>query len=65
MVLKAFVTIHKKVVAVKWRDEKVKDTYLLSFQCFLVSKVVHAETDHDGMMLTLEVQTKIPVATET
>ncbi|KAK1881384.1 Minor capsid protein L2 [Dissostichus eleginoides] len=30
-----------------------------------VSKVVQAETNRDGMLLTLEVQTKIPVATET
>lgn len=41
----------------------MKKIYLQGFQCCSVSKVV--ETDHDGMMLTLEVQTKIPVATET
>lgn len=40
-----------------------KNIYLQSFQRSSVSMVV--ETDHDGMMLTLEVQTKIPVATET
>lgn len=37
--------------------------YLQSFQSCSVNKVV--ETDHNKMLFTLEVQTKIPVATET
>lgn len=37
----------------------------ICFQCCSVSKVVQAEMNRDGMLLTLEVQTKIPVATET
>lgn len=53
----------KKVLAAKRRNEK--NGYLLTFLCYSVSKAVHAETDHDEMMLTLGVQTKIAVATET
>jgi len=54
--------LKKKVLCyIKW----YQTIFLQSFQSCSVSKVVEAETDHEGMVLTLEVQTKIPVARET
>lgn len=59
------VAVYKIVGCQKEGVKRKKGEYLLTFLCYSVSMTLHTETDHDGMMLTLEVQTKIPVATET
>lgn len=51
-----------------WTEEAKclnSNIYAILHYIYFASEVVQAETDRDGMMLTLKVQTKIPVATET